>query len=64
MQTRIRNGQMTPNEARARIGFAPKDGGDTLLVSKDLAPVNLVAKGATIDLNTINGEHNSAAGKD
>lgn len=64
MQTRIRNGQMTPNEARARIGFAPKDGGDTLLVSKDLAPVNLVAKGATIDLDTINGEHNSAAGKD
>lgn len=64
MQTRIRNGQMTPNEARARIGFAPKDGGDTLLVSKDLAPVDLVAKGATIDLNTINGEHNSAAGKD
>ena len=64
MQTRIRNGQMTPNEARARIGFAPKDGGNTLLVSKDLAPVNLVAKGATIDLNTINGEHNSAAGKD
>ena len=64
MQTRIRNGQMTPNEARARIGFAPKDGGNTLLVSKDLAPVNLVAKGATIDLDTINGEHNSAAGKD
>ena len=64
MQTRIRNGQMTPNEARARIGFAPKDGGDTLLVSKDLAPVDLVAKGATIDLNAINGEHNSAARKD
>ncbi len=64
MQTRIRNGQITPNEARARLGLAPKDGGDTLLVSKDLAPVDLVAKGATIDLNTINGEHNSAAGKD
>lgn len=64
MQTRIRNGQITPNEARARLGLAPKEGGDTLLVSKDLAPVDLVAKGATIDLNTINGEHNSAAGKD
>lgn len=64
MQTRIRNGQTTPNEARARLGLAPKEGGDTLLVSKDLAPVDLVAKGATIDLNTINGEHNSAAGKD
>lgn len=64
VQTRIRNGQLTPNEARADIGRAPMDGGDTLLVSKDLAPVNLVAKGATIDLNTINGEHNSAAGKD
>lgn len=64
VQTRIRNGQLTPNEARADLGLAPKDGGDTLLVSKDLAPVNLVAKGATIDLNTINGEHNSAAGKD
>ena len=64
MQTRIRNGQLTPNEARADLGLAPKDGGDTLLVSKDLAPVNLVAKGATIDINTINGEHNSAAGKD
>lgn len=64
VQTRIRNGQLTPNEARADLGLAPKDGGDTLLVSKDLAPVDLVAKGATIDLNTINGEHNSAAGKD
>nr|DAF41117.1 MAG TPA: portal protein [Caudoviricetes sp.] len=64
VQTRIRNGQLTPNEARADLGLAPKDGGDTLLVSKDLAPVNLVAKGATIDINTINGEHNSAAGKD
>lgn len=64
VQTRIRNGQFTPNEARAELGLAPKDGGDTLLVSKDLAPVDLVAKGATIDLNTINGEHNSAAGKD
>ena len=64
VQTRIRNGQLTPNEARADIGRAPMDGGDTLLVSKDLAPVNLVAKGATIDLDTINGEHNSAAGKD
>ncbi len=63
VQTRIRNGQITPNEARAELGLAPKDGGDTLLVSKDLAPVGLVAKGATIDLNTINGEHNSA-GKD
>lgn len=64
VQTRIRNGQMTPNEGRAELGLAPKEGGDELLVSKDLAPVNLVAKGATIDLNTINGEHNSAAGKD
>lgn len=64
VQTRIRNGQMTPNEGRADLGLAPKEGGDELLVSKDLAPVNLVAKGATIDLNTINGEHNSAAGKD
>ena len=64
VQTRIRNGQLTPNEARADIGRVPMDGGDTLLVSKDLAPVALVAKGATIDLNTINGEHNSAAGKD
>lgn len=64
VQTRIRNGQLTPNEARAELGLVPKDGGDTLLVSKDLAPVNLVAKGATIDLNAINGEHNSAAGKE
>lgn len=62
MQTRIRNGQMTPNEARARIGFAPKDGGDTLLVSKDLAPGRSGRQGQqTIDLNTINGDHNSAA---
>ena len=31
------------------------------LVSKDLAPVHLVAKGATIELDAIAGEHNSAA---
>lgn len=59
VQTRIRNGQMTPNEGRAQLGLAPKAGGDVLLVSKDLAPVDLVARGATIDINAINGEHNS-----
>lgn len=59
VQTRIRNGQMTPNEGRAQLGMAPVEGGDALLVSKDLAPVELVARGATIDLSTLAGERNS-----
>lgn len=60
MQTYVRNGQRTPNEGRAAMNLPPLPGGDVLLVSKDLAPVELVAKGATIDLNTLNGEKNSA----
>ena len=60
MQTYVRNGQRTPNEGRAAMNLPPLEGGDVLLVSKDLAPVELVAKGATIDLDTLNGEKNSA----
>ena len=40
----------------------PVEGGDVPFVSKDLAPVTLVAAGGTIDVNAINGEHNSAKG--
>lgn len=59
-QTRIRNGQMTPNEGRRLNHLPPLEGGDVLLVSKDLAPVEMVAKGATIELDVLNGEKNSA----
>ncbi|MBR3797140.1 MAG: phage portal protein [Clostridia bacterium] len=61
-QSQIRCGLRTPNELRAKDHLAPKPGGDVLLVSKDLAPVELVAKGGTIDLNALNGEKNSAKG--
>lgn len=59
LQTQMRNGQKTPNEARAVINLPPMPGGDILYASKDLAPLELIAKGATIDLNTLNGEKNS-----
>ena len=59
-QSQIRSGERTPNEIRAEDYMPPVEGGDVLLVSKDLAPLTLVAKGGTIDLNALNGEKNSA----
>ena len=61
-QSQIRSGERTPNEIRAEDYMPPVPGGDVLLVSKDLAPLELVAKGGTIDLNALNGEKNSAKG--
>lgn len=63
IQTQIRNSQKTPNEARAAEHLPPREGGDVLYISKDLAPVHLVAKGATIDLDALNGEKNSRKGQ-
>ena len=59
-QSQIRSGSRTVNEIRSRDWLPPVEGGDVALVSKDLAPLAMVAKGATVDLNTINGEHNAA----
>lgn len=61
-QSQIRSGERTPNEIRAEDHMPPVEGGDVLLVSKDLAPLTLVAKGGTIDVNALNGEKNSAKG--
>ena len=60
-QSQIRCGSRTVNEIRAMDYLPPVEGGSVALVSKDLAPVHLVAKGATIELDAIAGEHNSAA---
>ncbi len=61
-QSRIRCGLRTVNECRAKDYLDPIEGGDVAMVSKDLAPVELVARGGTIDINSINGDHNAAKG--
>ena len=58
-QSQIRCGERTLNEIRAEDHLPPVEGGDVPFVSKDLAPVTLVAKGGTIDLDALNGEKNS-----
>ena len=61
-QSQIRCGSRTLNEIRAKDYMPPVEGGDVAFVSKDLAPVHLVAKGATIDLDALNGEKNARKG--
>lgn len=58
-QSQIRSGSRTVNEIRARDYLPSVEGGDVAMISKDLAPVSLVARGATIDAAQIYGEHNS-----
>ena len=58
-QAAIRTGKRTVNELRARDYLPAVEGGDVALVSKDLAPVGMVAKGATSDADALRGEHNS-----
>lgn len=59
-QSQIRCGWRTVNEIRKKDYLPPVEGGDTALVSKDLAPLDLVAKGATVDADVLNGEKNAA----
>lgn len=40
----VRSGQKTPNELRQERGDAPVKGGDTLFVSRDLAPAEYIVK--------------------
>lgn len=61
-QSQIRCGMRMVNEIREKEHRPPVEGGNVTLVSKDLAPLTLVAAGGTIDVNAINGEHNSAKG--
>lgn len=61
-QSQIRCGERTVNEIRAEDNYPPVPGGDVAFVSKDLAPVTLVADGGTIDLSALSGEKNSAKG--
>lgn len=46
-QKAVRGGWMRPNEVRLREGLPPVDEGDTLLASRDLAPLDEVVKGLT-----------------
>lgn len=59
-QSQIRCGSRTINEIRAADYLPGVPGGDVPFVSKDLAPVELVARGGTIDLNMLNGANNAA----
>ena len=61
-QSQIRCGSRTINEIRAKDHLPPVEGGDVPFVSKDLAPVHLVAKGATVDQDAINGANNARKG--
>lgn len=58
-QSRIRCGLRTVNEIRAAEYKPPVPGGDSAMISKDLAPVELVARGATVDADVLNGERNA-----
>ena len=50
-QAAIRTGKRTVNELRRKDFLPPVAGGDVALVSKDLAPIDLVAGGGTIKTN-------------
>lgn len=39
VKTSIESGVMTPNEARASVGMPPVDGGDTMFISCNVAPI-------------------------
>lgn len=57
-QAAVRTGKRTVNELRARDYLPPVEGGDLAMISKDLAPVSLVAAGLTISAEAVGGEHN------
>lgn len=61
-QSRVRCGLRTVNELRASEHLPGVPGGDVAMVSKDLAPVEMVARGATVDVSVLNGEHNAHGG--
>ena len=61
-QGQIRSGSRTVNENRRKDYLPPVEGGDEALVSKDLAPLRLVAAGATIDQDALNGDRNARKG--
>ena len=63
-QSAIRTGRRTVNDLRRRDYMEPVEGGDVAMISKDLAPVSMVAAGATIDVNQLNGEKNADKGSE
>ena len=63
-QAAIRTGKRTVNELRARDYLPPVEGGDAAMISKDLAPVSMVAAGLTVTADAVNGEHNAANTKE
>lgn len=61
-QSQIRSGTRTPNELRKKDRLPGLPGGDCAYLSKDLAPMNLVAEGRTISADEINGSLNAKKG--
>lgn len=47
-QKAVRGGWMSVNEVRRREGLPPDESGDTLMLSKDLAPLSAVKEGASV----------------
>lgn len=43
-QSQVRSGVKTPNEIRERNGDPPRPGGDTLMISRDLVPLDWLVK--------------------
>lgn len=62
-QSQIRSGSRTPNEIRRKDHLPPVEGGDMAYLSKDLAPMHLVARGDTLNANEIAGEQNARKDK-
>lgn len=58
-QSQIRSGTRTPNELRKKDRLPGLPGGDCAYLSKDLAPMNLVAQGCTVSADAINGDLNA-----
>ena len=59
-QSQIRCGMRLINEIREKDHLPPVEGGDVAYLSKDMAPLTLIARGGTIDVNQLNGENNAA----
>lgn len=39
LKSYVQGGIITPNEARAKLGFPPKEGGDSLVIQKNMSPL-------------------------
>lgn len=60
-QKAIRGGWMKPNEVRAEYGTAPDPSGNTLLVSRDLVPLEVLIKNPTLATSDIVAANTASA---